>query len=140
VIVLENAYHGTTIATVGLSPTKSVGPGGSPLPKNVRVATVPDTYRGRYGRDCSNAGLLYALDVKKQIESLVEKNHKVAAFFCESIQGVGGQVWMKLSFFDFFISSNDTFFLFVKIVYPDGYLQAAYEYVRSVGGLCVAGL
>jgi 4-aminobutyrate aminotransferase-like enzyme len=115
VVVLENAYHGTTVATSGISPTKSVGPGGSPLPQNVRVAVVPDTYRGKYGRECPNAGELYALDVKKQIESLEKDNHHIAAFFCESIQGVGGQ-----------------------IVFPEGYLQTAYEFVRNSGGLCVA--
>jgi alanine-glyoxylate transaminase/(R)-3-amino-2-methylpropionate-pyruvate transaminase len=39
----------------------------------------------------------------------------VAAFFAESIQGVGGSV-----------------------VYPDGYLEHAYAHVRSAGGLCIA--
>jgi alanine-glyoxylate transaminase/(R)-3-amino-2-methylpropionate-pyruvate transaminase len=40
---------------------------------------------------------------------------RVAAFVAESIQGVGGCV-----------------------VFPDGYLHAAYEHVRSAGGLCIA--
>ena len=39
----------------------------------------------------------------------------VAVFFAESIPGVGG-----------------------SIVYPDGYLQHAYEHVRAAGGLCIA--
>ena len=38
-----------------------------------------------------------------------------AAFFAESVQGCGGQ-----------------------IVYPEGYLTAAFEAVRDAGGLCVA--
>ena len=40
---------------------------------------------------------------------------KIAAFFAESIQGVGG---------------------FVE--FPQGYLQHAYEHVRAAGGLCIA--
>jgi alanine-glyoxylate transaminase/(R)-3-amino-2-methylpropionate-pyruvate transaminase len=39
----------------------------------------------------------------------------VAAFIAESIQGVGGAV-----------------------VFPDGYLKAAYEHVRAAGGICIA--
>lgn len=119
VVVLENAYHGTTIATVGLSPTKSVGRGGTPLPDNVRVAMVPDTYRGIYGRDQPNAGPLYAIDVKKQIDSLSKSGYSIAALFCESIQGVGGQV--KHSFIHFntllfihflhFLSLSSTLFI-----------------------------
>jgi alanine-glyoxylate transaminase/(R)-3-amino-2-methylpropionate-pyruvate transaminase len=40
---------------------------------------------------------------------------KIAAYFAESIQGVGGAV-----------------------VFPDGYLKTAYAHARAAGGLCVA--
>ncbi len=55
----------------------------------------------------------YAADIQNLIEHSTPD--RIAAFFAESIQGVGGTV-----------------------VFPDGYLKAAYEYVRAAGGLCIA--
>ena len=49
------------------------------------------------------------------LESLRSLIDAPAAFFAESVQGCGGQ-----------------------IVYPEGYLTAAFEAVREAGGLCVA--
>jgi alanine-glyoxylate transaminase/(R)-3-amino-2-methylpropionate-pyruvate transaminase len=51
------------------------------------------------------------------VKSLIEygTSGRLAAFFAESIQGVGGAV-----------------------VFPDGYLEAAYAHVRAAGGLCIA--
>jgi 4-aminobutyrate aminotransferase-like enzyme/Ser/Thr protein kinase RdoA (MazF antagonist) len=49
------------------------------------------------------------------LESLHAQINAPAAFFAESLQGCGGQ-----------------------IVYPDGYLTAAFEAVRAAGGVCVA--
>jgi 4-aminobutyrate aminotransferase-like enzyme/Ser/Thr protein kinase RdoA (MazF antagonist) len=49
------------------------------------------------------------------LESLREQIGAPAAFFAESLQGCGGQV-----------------------VYPPGYLQAAFAAVREAGGVCVA--
>src|SRR3954451_1480374 len=48
------------------------------------------------------------------LESLVSQIDAPAAFFAESVQGCGGQ-----------------------IVYPEGYLTAAFAAVRDAGGLCV---
>jgi alanine-glyoxylate transaminase/(R)-3-amino-2-methylpropionate-pyruvate transaminase len=79
----------------------------------VHHALCPDRYRGPWGYDDPQAGPKYAADVKNLIE--FGSPGKVAAFIAESIQGVGGAV-----------------------VFPDGYLQAAYAHVRAAGGLCIA--
>ncbi|CAN7937868.1 unnamed protein product [Ixodes hexagonus] len=92
-----------------------------------------DPYRGPWGgqacRDClvqsqrrcacpegspCSAASLYADQVRDVIQHSVSKK-RVAAFFAESIQGVGGTVQ-----------------------FPKGYLQKAYELIRERGGLCVA--
>jgi 4-aminobutyrate aminotransferase-like enzyme len=114
-VVLDNAYHGTTVAVVGLSPTKTVGPGSVPLPDYVCKAMPPDTYRGLYKASDPDAGKKYADDVQKQIQLLQTRGHNLAAFYCESIQGCGGQ-----------------------IVLPPGYLKACYEHVRKAGAVCIA--
>ena len=68
---------------------------------------------GPPGQDDPEAGAKYAADVKDLIDMATPG--PIAGFFAESIQGVGG-----------------------AIVYPDGYLKEAYEYVREAGGLCIA--
>jgi len=73
---------------------------------------LPDVYRGAYKRDDSQAGEKYANFIKNVIE---EGQSQIGAFICESLPGCGGQ-----------------------IVLPDGYLQAAYQHVRSAGGVCIA--
>jgi len=55
----------------------------------------------------------YAGDIKNLIQYGTPGT--IAAFFAESIQGVGG-----------------------TIVFPDGYLKEAYRIVRESGGLCIA--
>jgi alanine-glyoxylate transaminase/(R)-3-amino-2-methylpropionate-pyruvate transaminase len=79
----------------------------------VHHAITPDPYRGLWGRDDADAGRKYATDVKNLIDFAT--SGQVAAFIAESIQGVGGCV-----------------------VFPDGYLNHAYEHVRAAGGLCIA--
>src|SRR6266480_2957024 len=85
------------------------------IPHNFGVhhAITPDPYRGLWKRDDVDAGKKYALDVKNLID--YGTSGHVAAFIAESIQGVGG-----------------------CIVFPESYLKHAYEYVRAVGGLCIA--
>ena len=111
VIALRNAYHGggqSTLALTSHHTWKFNVAGGS----GVQHALMPDTYRGPYAGD-PEAGRKYADDVKNLIE--YGTSGRVAAFFAESIQGVGGAV-----------------------VFPDGYLKHAYAHVRAAGGLCVA--
>src|SRR5258708_22118730 len=79
----------------------------------VHHAICAGPYRGAFGRNDPEAGKKYAADVQQLID--FASPGQIAAFIAESIQGVGGCV-----------------------VFPEGYLKQAYEYVRAAGGLCIA--
>ncbi len=115
-IAVDWGYHGNTNATVAISAYKFNRKGGNGCPPETRIAEFPDPYQGRFNDYSEQSGNAYAADVDMQISDLVEKTGQgPAAFIAESIAGVGGQV-----------------------VYPDGYLKAAYEKIRAAGGLCIA--
>lgn len=115
VVVLGSAYHGNTSGMVDISPYKFDRAGGAGRPDHVHVAPVPDTYRGPYRADDPEAARKYAGAVTGEMRQAVLGGRSVAAFFAESIPGCAGQ-----------------------IVLPDGYLEAAYRYVREAGAVCVA--
>jgi 4-aminobutyrate aminotransferase-like enzyme/Ser/Thr protein kinase RdoA (MazF antagonist) len=109
VLVLDAAYHGNTSALVDISPYKFNGKGGRGKPGHVQVMPLPDVYRGLYrGTD---AGARYAAHV---VEA-ARHTSGLAAFFCESASGCGGQVF-----------------------FPAGYLAESFAAVRAAGGVCVA--
>ena len=112
VLALRNGYHGGSMQTMGLT-SHHTWKFNVPHSFGVHHAIFPDRLRGPYGYDDPQAGVKYAADVKNLIE--FGTPGKVAAFIAESIQGVGGAV-----------------------VFPDGYLKAAYAHVRAAGGLCIA--
>jgi len=112
VIALRNCYHGGSMQTMGLT-SHHTWKFNVPQGFGVQHALFPDRFRGPYGYDDAEAGQKYAADVGNLIE--FGTPGRVAAFIAESIQGVGGAV-----------------------VFPDGYLQAAYRHIRSAGGLCIA--
>ena len=112
VVALRNCYHGGVSSAMGLT-AHSTWKFNYPHSFGVHHAMVPDTYRGVYGRDDQDAGKKYAADIKDLISYATPG--KIAGFFAESIQGVGGVV-----------------------VFPDGYLQEAYRIVRGAGGVCIA--
>jgi 4-aminobutyrate aminotransferase-like enzyme len=138
VMVVEGAYHGNTSAMVDMSPYKFDRPGGRGCPSWVHPTLMPDPYRGRYrgealtpGRDSDPAAELsgnvatyvpreelgprYGREVEHLLSRTEAEGRPVAAFFCESLLGCGGQ-----------------------IVLPEGYLDHAFRAVRESGGLCVA--
>ena len=115
VVVLSGAYHGNTGGMVDLSPYKFNRAGGTGKPKHVHVAPVPDTYRGPHRADDPEAARKYAAAVTGEMRQAVLGGRSVAAFFAESAPGCAGQ-----------------------IILPDGYLEAAYSYVREAGAVCVA--
>jgi alanine-glyoxylate transaminase/(R)-3-amino-2-methylpropionate-pyruvate transaminase len=112
VVALRNAYHGGNSLTMGLTAHRT-WKFNVPHSFGVHHAIAPDPYRGLWGRDDADAGKKYAADVKNLLDYAT--SGQVAAFIAESIQGVGGCV-----------------------VFPDGYLKAAYEHVRAAGGVCIA--
>src|SRR3954453_23823133 len=112
VLALRNAYHGGNALAMGLTAHRT-WKFNVPHSFGVHHAMAPDPYRGLWGRDDADAGKKYAADVKNLLD--YAPCRQVAAFIAESIQGVGGCV-----------------------VFPDGYLKAAYEHVRAAGGVCIA--
>ncbi|AHG88068.1 aminotransferase class-III [Gemmatirosa kalamazoonensis] len=114
-IVLEAAYHGNTTSLVDISPYKHAGPGGTGTPDWVRVAPLPDVYRGPYRRDDPTAATKYAGHVAQIARELVDEGRGVAAFIAETCPSVGGQ-----------------------LVLPAGYLAEVYRHVRAAGGVCIA--
>lgn len=112
VIALRNAYHGGSASTMGLTAHRT-WKYNYPHSFGVHHAINPDPYRGPWGWDDPQAAEKYAADVKDLIDHATPG--RVAAYFAESIQGVGGTV-----------------------VYPDGYLKAVYDMVHEAGGLCIA--
>ncbi len=112
-IVLDAAYHGNTSTLVEISPYKHNGPGGKGPPPYVYTAPLPDPYRGRWKGYSPDTGARYAREVQALIETTGGPGP--AAFIAESLPGCGGQ-----------------------IVFPDGYLSAAYGFVRAAGGVCIA--
>src|ERR1019366_3050219 len=112
VIALRNCYHGGNMSAMGLT-SHSTWKFNVPHSFGVHHAMTPDPYRGAWSRTDPAAGKNYAADVKSLID--YASSGQVAGFIAESIQGVGGVV-----------------------VFPDGYLQQAYEHVRAAGGVCIA--
>ncbi|MHC8496275.1 MAG: aminotransferase class III-fold pyridoxal phosphate-dependent enzyme [Actinomycetes bacterium] len=109
-ISLKHAYHGHTASVLDISPYKFLGAGGAGAPSNVRVAELPDAFRGRHTG--SAAGQAYAKDFAKEISDLDEP---LAAFIAEGVVSTAGQVTLA-----------------------EGFLAGAYEQTRSAGGVCIA--
>lgn len=114
-IVLEGAYHGHTTSLIDISPYKHDGPGGSGAPDWVHTAPVADVYRGIYKADDPQADEKYAAHVQAIIEKLQSQKQGISGYIAESCPSVGGQ-----------------------IIFPDGYLAAAYRHLRAAGAVCIA--
>ena len=115
IIVLDHAYHGTSTVAMEMSPYKFDSKGGSGKMPWIHKAINPDLYRGPYRYNDADAGKKYAADVQRIIEKLLQENKKPAAFICETLLGVGGQIPL-----------------------PPNYLHEVYKHVRAAGGVCIA--
>ncbi|MBS1744973.1 MAG: aminotransferase class III-fold pyridoxal phosphate-dependent enzyme [Bacteroidetes bacterium] len=115
VIVLDHAYHGTSTLAIEMSPYKFDSKGGSGQKPYIHKALSPDLYRGKFQYDDKDAGEKYAASVLEILQQLKEKKTPAAAFICETILGVGGQIPL-----------------------PENYLKNVYEHVHSFGGVCIA--
>jgi len=112
IVALDWGYHGNTNDLVEISAYKFNRAGGAGKPPHTHLAELPDPYRGLHGDD----GPAYAKSVAVAITAAVAHNGAgPAAFIAESISGCGGQV-----------------------VFPAGYLAAAYQHARAAGTLCIA--
>lgn len=109
-ISLRHAYHGHTESVVDISPYKFLGRGGEGARDHVRVAELPDAYRGTHTGP--GAGAAYAADFARTLASLDEP---VAAFISEGIVSTAGQVTLA-----------------------EGFLADAYRQTRDAGGVCIA--
>jgi 4-aminobutyrate aminotransferase-like enzyme/Ser/Thr protein kinase RdoA (MazF antagonist) len=114
-IVVDNAYHGNTSSLIELSPYKFDGPGGTGSKPFIHKVIMPDVYRGLYKSNDTKAGEKYAGYILQAITNIHNQGKGLAAFFCESLMGCGGQ-----------------------IVLPENYLKTAYKFVKEAGGICVA--
>lgn len=115
VIVLDHAYHGTSTTAIEMSPYKFDGKGGFGKMPYIHKAQNPDMYRGEFKYGDNNAGEKYAKDMDRIIVSLEIQSKKPAAFICETLLGVGGQIAL-----------------------PPNYLKEVYAKVRKAGGVCIA--
>lgn len=130
IISFRNAYHGLTCQVMSLTAT-SVYRYPVPQSPGFYYAMNPDVYRGIWGggacrdspvqttRTCScGSQCIAGINYLKQLEEVYQYNipkGRAAAFFAESIQGVGGTVQ-----------------------YPKNYIKGAFDLIKSYGGLYVA--
>ncbi|MEM7208576.1 MAG: aminotransferase class III-fold pyridoxal phosphate-dependent enzyme [Pseudomonadota bacterium] len=115
VIALDWGYHGNSNALIDVSAYKFARKGGQGAGEYTQIAELPDPFRGRLRGYSGDAGRGYADSIKTCIETIQNTGREgPATFIAEGISGCGGQ-----------------------IVFPDHYLNHAFEHVRSVGGLCI---
>jgi len=135
ILAFRNAYHGMSPSTMGLTAHSTWK---YPVQAGMGVHHVmnPDVYRGLWGTvgcrdcpvlpqgvsaceegegECQEAVTQYINQLEEVVRYSLPKGKSVAGFFAESIQGVGGSVQ-----------------------YPKGYLKAAFERVRQLGGVCIS--
>jgi 4-aminobutyrate aminotransferase-like enzyme len=114
-VVVAGAYHGNLTSLVEISPYKFDGPGGQGAPEHVRQVITPDVYRGPYKHGDPMAGALYAGRIEREAQKLADSEVGLCAFICESLMSCAGQ-----------------------IIFPPGYLEAAFRHVRRGGGVSIA--
>lgn len=114
VVAVREAYHGWTALSDAVTTSLYDNPSAlESRPDWVHLASAPNAYRGRFRG--ASAGADYAAELRELVEGLVADGRPPAAYICEPLLGNAGGV-----------------------VLPEGYLAAAYESVRAVGGLTVA--
>ena len=110
IMVMEHGYHGHTQTATDISDYKFNNPKGQGQKDYILKTQIPDTYRGKYTNE--NAGKLYAIEAKKQIEN---SDVPIAVFISEPIVGCAGQVPLA-----------------------EGYLKEIYPAIRKQGGVCIS--
>ena len=108
VLCLDGAYHGSTAATVAVSPYKFRYQAGLSAAEHVHVCQLPNEYAGVRAEEA-------VADVRRQLQSAQAAGGGVLAFIHESSPSCAGQLLL-----------------------PPTYLSCAYAAVRAAGGLCIA--
>ena len=116
-VVVDHAYHGHSPTCINLSPHKFQDQGKMPTPDKTSIIDAPDTYRGQFQEDDMPIGECaekYADLLDQKLGQLRKDGTEVAAFWAESIMGVGGQVFP-----------------------PNGWMTKCHEHARAHGALCI---
>lgn len=108
IIVSQEAYHGTSDLTSGVSPALGSG---QPLAPTTRFVPPPDRYRV----DAPDLGGWFAAEIQKQIDDMKAHGIKFAGFLADSIFSSDG-----------------------VMAGPRGFLQKAVEVVHRNGGIFIA--
>jgi 4-aminobutyrate aminotransferase-like enzyme len=114
VVATHESYHGWTYLSDAVTTSLYDNPRAlETRPDWVHLASAPNPFRGRFrGAD---AGAAYGEELRQLVERIASEGRAPAAYICEPVLGNAGGVML-----------------------PPGYLSAAYDAVRSVGGLCIA--
>lgn len=113
-IVTDNAYHGTTELIASLSPSMGLG---TPLNKDARTVTAPDTYRLPL-KNGQVVATNFAEEIEVAIKDMQQQGIKFAGLLVDTIFSSDG--------------------LFPPTGQGEGFLQAAVDVVHKHGGLFVA--
>ncbi|XP_005100294.1 5-phosphohydroxy-L-lysine phospho-lyase isoform X1 [Aplysia californica] len=116
VICLDGAYHGNLGSLVEISPVRYKKLGQGHQKKDwVHIAPTPNVFRGKFGSNAANPGVLYANEVRKVIQKAEQQGRDIGAFISEPVISASGMV-----------------------VPPENYFQNVYRYVRECGGICIS--
>jgi alanine-glyoxylate transaminase/(R)-3-amino-2-methylpropionate-pyruvate transaminase len=107
IIALRNCFHGLHFASMSLTGIAACRHALPPSPGILHVHN-PDQYRGMHGATVAP----YVAEIEVLINS--STSGSIAGFIAEPIQGYGGVIPL-----------------------PMGYLEGAFERVRSAGGVCI---
>ncbi|MGD9957520.1 MAG: aminotransferase, partial [Candidatus Nanopelagicales bacterium] len=114
VVATHESYHGWTYLSDAVTTSLYDNPRAlETRPDWVHLASAPNPFRGRFRGEGAGEG--YGEEVRQLVERLAVEGRAPAAYICEPVLGNAGGVLL-----------------------PEGYLGAAYDAVRSVGGLCIA--
>ena len=114
-VVVDHAYHGHSNSLLDISPYKFRDQGHKVytpdnMPKEVSWVPMPDVYRGQF-----KTAEEYANALREEMERLKSIGVQPAAFWAESLMGVGGQV-----------------------IPPDNWLSMCHKIAREYGAVCIA--
>ena len=113
-IAVREAYHGWTLLSDAVTTSLYDNPKAlETRPDWIHLVAAPNPYRGQFRGP--ESAVSYISEFTNTVDSMCAQGRPPAAFICEPVFGNAGGVLL-----------------------PPGYLAAAYDAVRNVGGLCIA--